>query len=61
MKTKKIEASDKKCVECGKQAVCFWPLVDPDIPASAYCYDCLGTVQLKLMMELDKIDRKYNN
>lgn len=32
MKQKK--ASECKCVECGKQAVAFWPIIDPDIPNS---------------------------
>ena len=36
-----MEAKDCKCSECGKQAVAFYPCVDPDIPSYPYCADCL--------------------
>lgn len=35
------KASDCKCCKCGKQAVAFYPVVDPDIPSYPYCTDCL--------------------
>lgn len=36
-----IKASDCKCCVCGKQAVAFWPVCDPDIPSYPYCRKCL--------------------
>lgn len=36
-----MEASDCKCIGCGKQAVAFYPVIDPDIPSYPYCADCL--------------------
>lgn len=32
-----MKASECKCVKCGKQAVAFYPCVDPDIPSNPYC------------------------
>lgn len=29
---KKIKASDCQCCVCGRPAVAFWPVCDPDIP-----------------------------
>lgn len=34
-------AKDEKCSVCGKQAVAFYPCIDPDIPSYPYCADCL--------------------
>lgn len=31
-KNKIVKASECKCIECGKPAVAFWPVIDPDIP-----------------------------
>ena len=45
-----MKASDCKCVECGKQAVAFYPCIDPDIPSHPYCADCLE----KAMVETAK-------
>jgi hypothetical protein len=36
-----MKASECKCCICGKQAVAFWPVVDPDIPSFPYCRECL--------------------
>ena len=58
---KRVKASDCKCVKCGKQAVAFWPVFDPDIPAYPYCRECLNRAQAELMMELEEIDKKYKN
>ena len=41
MDNKEIKASDCKCCMCGKQAVAFWPVIDPDIPSEPYCRECL--------------------
>lgn len=46
-----MEAKDCKCVECGKQAVAFWPLIDPDIPAEPYCRECLDKAKMRVLME----------
>lgn len=35
-----MKASECKCVDCGKQAVAFWPVIDPDIPSHPYCREC---------------------
>jgi len=56
---KKVYAKDYKCVVCGKQAEVFWPCVDPDIPAHPYCKKCVAKEQIKLLAELDKIDKKH--
>lgn len=53
---KKIHAKDRKCIECGKQAVVFWPMVDPDIPANPYCQKCLDEAQTQLMIKLNELD-----
>ncbi len=36
-----MKASECKCCICGKQAVAFWPVIDPDIPSHPYCRKCL--------------------
>ena len=43
-----MEAKDCKCIKCEKQAVAFYPLVDPDIPAHPYCADCLYKAMVSL-------------
>ena len=45
-----MKASECKCVDCGKQAVAFFPVFDPDIPAFPYCRECLDKVKMKLLM-----------
>ena len=39
--SKPIKASDCKCIICGKQAVAYYPCIDPDIPSYPYCADHL--------------------
>lgn len=46
-----IEAKDCKCVECGKQAVAFWPTFDPDIKSYPYCRECLDKIKLEFLMD----------
>lgn len=36
-----MKASECKCCKCWKQAVAFYPCVDPDIPSNPYCADHL--------------------
>ena len=42
------KAKDCKCSRCGKQAVAFYPCVDPDIPAYPYCADCLEKAMIEV-------------
>lgn len=39
--TKVTKASECKCCKCNKQAVAFYPCIDPDIPSYPYCADHL--------------------
>lgn len=48
-------ASDCKCCVCGKQAVAFWPVIDPDIPSEPYCRECLDKAKMEAMLNLQKI------
>lgn len=54
-----MKASDCKCVECGEQAVAFWPCIDPDIPAHPYCRKCLDKAKFETIERLQEIDKKY--
>lgn len=45
-----MKASECKCVECGKQAVAFWPMIDPDIPAHPYCRKCLDKAKMEVLI-----------
>lgn len=45
-----MKASECKCVVCGKQAVAFWPVIDPDIPANPYCRKCLDKAKVQALM-----------
>lgn len=45
-----MKASEYKCIICGKQAVAFWPCIDPDIPSHPYCRKCLDKEKLKAMI-----------
>ena len=47
-----MKASECKCVMCGKPAVAFWPIIDPDIPAEPYCRNCLDKVKADTMRRL---------
>lgn len=44
-------ASECKCIVCGKQAVAFWPLIDPDIPAEPYCRKCLDKAKMEVLIK----------
>ena len=56
-----MKASECKCCVCGKQAVAFWPIIDPDIPSHPYCRECLDKEKKELMAKLLEIDEKYRN
>ena len=45
-------AKDCKCIECGEQAVAFWPNFDPDIPQNPYCRKCLDEIKERLMRKI---------
>ena len=47
-----MKASECRCCKCGKQAVAFWPVVDPDIPSYPYCRECLDKEKTELMTRL---------
>jgi hypothetical protein len=48
-------AKDCKCVKCGKQAVAFWPIVDPDINEAPYCRKCLDKAKENMIRALLEI------
>ena len=56
-----MKATECKCIVCGKQAVAFWPVCDPDIQSHPYCRECLDKEKMELMIKLSEIDKKYNN
>ena len=47
-----MEASECKCCVCGKQAVAFYPCIDPDIPSYPYCADCLEKAMIETAKNL---------
>ena len=50
-----VLASSLKCCTCKKrQAVAFWPCIDPDIPSHPYCRKCLDKAQIELVIKLQK-------
>ena len=54
-----MKASECKCVNCGKQAVAFWPVVDPDIPSYPYCRECLDREKMELFKKLCEINEEF--
>ena len=54
-KENKIYAKDKKCTDCGKPAVVFFPVFDPDIPSYPYCWKCVDVRRISLITELSKL------
>ena len=51
-----IHASECQCIECGKQAVAFWPCVDLDIPRNPYCRKCLDEAKIEAMIKCNGLD-----
>lgn len=43
-----MDAKNDKCCVCGKQAVAYYPCVDPDIPSYPYCADHLYEAMVNL-------------
>jgi len=53
------KASDYKCCKCKKrQAVAFWPCIDPDIPSHPYCQVCLHIINAELFFALEDAHKK---
>ena len=48
-------AKNCKCCVCGKKAVAFWPIIDPDIQEHPYCRKCLDEAKSKLIMKIEKL------
>lgn len=47
-----MKASECKCIECGQQAVAFWPVIDPDIPSHPYCRKCLDDTKVRTIIKI---------
>lgn len=47
-----MKVSECKCIVCGKQAVAFWPIIDPDIPAEPYCRKCLDKAKIQMLINV---------
>ena len=54
----KMKAKDCKCIICGKQAVAFWPVIDPDIPENPYCRKCLDETKARVIFDIFKADKE---
>lgn len=54
----KIYAKDLKCCQCKKKAVCFWPMVDPDIQEHPYCRKCVDKAKLRTLIALTDMNEK---
>ncbi len=52
-----MEAKDCKCIKCGKQAVAFYPLIDPDIPSYPYCAEHLEEAMIEVSRAIWKDDK----
>ena len=52
-----MKAKDCKCCMCNKQAVAFYPLVDPDIPSYPYCADHLEEAMIDMAKAVWKDDK----
>ena len=50
-----MKASECKCIGCGKQAVAFWPIIDPDIPSYPYCRKCLDKAKMRAIANIQKM------
>ncbi len=60
MKEKLYYAKDMRCcVEgCKKKSVCFWPMIDPDIPHHPYCRKHVDEAKEKVLMAMWENDIK---
>jgi len=53
-KEKLVYAKDCKCCVCGKKAVCFWPIIDPDIKENPYCRKCVTNAQYEVLKAMNQ-------
>ena len=53
-----MKASECKCSKCGKQAVAFYPCIDPDIPSYPYCADHLEKAMIEVAEAVWKDDEE---
>ena len=51
------KAEDDKCCVCSKQAVAYYPCVDPDIPSYPYCADHLVEAMIDMAKVVWKDDK----
>ncbi len=55
-----MQASELQCCVCEvKQAVAFWPCIDPDIPSHPYCRECLDDAQTRVLTKLYKHGEQF--
>jgi hypothetical protein len=52
-----MEAKDTKCCKCEKQAVAYYPCIDPDIPSYPYCADHLEEAMIEVAKAVWKNDK----
>ena len=52
-----MKANECKCCKCGKQAVAFYPCIDPDIPSYPYCADHLEKAMIEVAEAVWKDDK----
>jgi len=58
-KPKQILAKDCFCCTCGKQAVCWWPIMDPDIPEHPYCRKCVDEAKMRVIIAMGLNPKDY--
>ena len=52
-----MDAKNSKCCICGKQAVAYYPCIDPDIPSYPYCADHLEEAMIDMAKAVWKDDK----
>lgn len=52
-----MKAKDDKCSVCGRQAVAYYPCIDPDIPSYPYCADHLYDAMVETAKAVWKDDK----
>ena len=53
MTAKVTLACEFKCRKCtDRQAVAFWPCIDPDIPSHPYCQECLDEIKREMLISM---------
>lgn len=59
-KSKIKYAKNEKCCICKEQAVCFWPIIDPDIPSNPYCRVCVDAAKMRVLRAMSKLNEKHD-